>query len=96
MWCACNALHQAVLIDEQLVGKYLDAHEWISADEGVTSELLLCRINGFHDVAFFLSNELVVDGDGRIEIHRQFGGDGDKIRTLCSSNKGVFVQTQIH
>ena len=91
-----DALHQTVLAHKELVCEYLYAHEWLTADEGVAAELLLRRIDGLHDVALFVPDQLIVDGDGRVEIHRQLGGDSDEVRMLCRSDKILFAQAQLH
>ena len=96
MWGTRNALHQAVFAHEQLIREYLHAHDRLAADEGIASELLLSRVDGLHDVAFFVSDEFVVDGDGRVKIHRQLRRDRDQVRVFCSRNKFVFVQSQLH
>ena len=91
-----DALHQAVFVDEQLVGKDLHAHEWLTADEGVSPKLLLCRIDGLHDVALLFADQLIVDGDGGVEIHRQLRGDSDEICRFCRADKILFGVAQLH
>ena len=85
---ALDDLHQTVLVDDQLIGKDLHAHERLAADEGVASELLLRRVDGLHDVALFLADQFIVDGNRRIQIHRQLRGDGDEI---CSFTVGYEI-----
>ena len=96
MWGTRNALHQAVFAHEQLIREYLHAHERLATDEGVASELLLRRVDGLHNVALFVSDQLIVDGDGRIEIHCQLCGYCDDVCRLCCRNKIFFVQSQLH
>ena len=93
---AGDALHETVLVDEQFVCKYLHTHKRLASDERVTAELLLGRVDGLHNVALFVADELVVDRDGSIEIHRQLSGDCDQICSLCRRNKCFFRRRKLH
>ena len=80
--CPIDAFHEVVFLDHQLVPKYLQPRKRLSADEGKPAELLLRRIDGFKDEAFFLVDELIVDRHRRIEIHIDFRRHGDEVVVL--------------
>ena len=77
---AHDALHQAILVDHELVLEDLQAGKRLRSDEREAAELLMCRVDGFENEALLLADELIVNVDRRVEIHVDLLGDSDEIR----------------
>ena len=93
---AVNALHEVVLLHHELVFENLDARERLGAEERKAAELLMRRIDGFEHEAFFLADELVIHGNGRVEIHVDFGRNGDEVALGREFLKGCEVWQEFH
>ncbi len=93
---AVEALHEVVLLHHELVFEDLDARERLGAEEREAAELLMRRIDGFEHEAFFLADELVIHGNGRVEIHVDFGRDSDEVALGREFLKGCEVWQEFH